>query len=166
MTVPANSLAFLLDCIQRFADAGIATWVAGGWAEELWGLIDPRPHGDIDLLYPAHDFTALDRTIASHSDLCEIVPKRFSHKRAILLHGVMIELFLLEPLDAGYATNFFDGRCSLHWPADALGWRTTATGVRVPVALPHALRAFRQHFPAHQRAYHAYVQATTGRTVE
>jgi len=162
--VPAtsNTLPLLLSRVRQLSDAGIAAWIAGGWAEELCGMIEARAHGDIDLLYPAEDFSRLDLYIASRAEMREIVPKRFSHKRAVTLRGVMIEFFLLKPLDTGFVTNFFDGRCLLHWPADALGWILTATGEYIPVARPHALQAFRQHFPEHQRAYQDYVQATTG----
>jgi hypothetical protein len=151
MTV--NSLPFLLGCIKQFADANIATWVAGGWAEEFWGLIEPRPHGDIDLLYPADDFSRLDSQLASRVDMREIILKRFSHKRAALIHGVMIEFFLLERSGTRFVTNFFDCRSVLHWPADTLGGVTLATGQRVPVARPAALHAFRNHYPDHHRAY-------------
>jgi hypothetical protein len=161
--VTANSLPFLLQCVQQLSDAGIATWVAGGWAEELWGMIEPRPHGDIDLLYPAEDFSRLDSYIASRADIQEIDLKRFSHKCAVLLHGVMIEFFLLERSETGFVTNFFGSRSVLHWPAKTLGHVTLATGEQIPVARMDALHAFRRHFPEHHRAYQGYLAATEAR---
>ena len=37
---------------------GVDTWVFGGWGEELRGLIAPREHADLDLLYPAESWCA------------------------------------------------------------------------------------------------------------
>ena len=70
----------------------------------------PRPHCDIDLLYPAQNFQDLDQWLSTTS--CEYFPieaKRFSHKRAILYQQIMVEVFLLESQDGKYITNFFDG---------------------------------------------------------
>jgi hypothetical protein len=65
------------------AEAQIATWLFGGWAEELWHLSPPRLHRDIDLLYPARNFQQLDGWLLMASDeLIPIVAKRFSHNRA------------------------------------------------------------------------------------
>jgi len=54
------SLDFVLAAMQQFAHAQMATWLCGGWAEELWGLSPSRPHHDVDLLYPAQNFDLLD----------------------------------------------------------------------------------------------------------
>jgi hypothetical protein len=51
-----NTLTFALMLMQRLARAQIETWLAGGWAEELRELSSPRPHQDVDLLYPAANF--------------------------------------------------------------------------------------------------------------
>ena len=46
---------------------GIDTWVFGGWGEELRGLIRPREHVDLDLLYPAEAGTRSTRCTSTGS---------------------------------------------------------------------------------------------------
>jgi len=92
-----NTLTFVLTLMQRLARAQIETWLAGGWAEELRDLSLPRPHQDVDLLYPAANFHHVDQWLAGTNEFSEITTKRFSHKRALLSEQVMIEMILLEP---------------------------------------------------------------------
>jgi hypothetical protein len=108
-----------LKTLQTLDHMRLATWVFGGWAEELRGLRSPGPHGDIDLLYPAQNFERLDAQIAA-ARIQEIPQKHLSHKRAIELEGIRIEFFLLEPDRDGHRTSLFDGRFVYHWPADTL----------------------------------------------
>src|SRR5262245_6369627 len=103
----ANTLPFLLSTIRELADAQLPVWVFGGWAEELWGISEPRKHNDVDLLYPANDFTSLDQWLAATEGVTEIVGKRFSHKRAVTYQWVMIEFLLLESDREGHRSNFF-----------------------------------------------------------
>jgi hypothetical protein len=77
-------------------DALVDVWLFGGWAEELQGLVPARAHRDVDLLHPAEDFTRVDALLRAEPALVEIVAKRFAHKRAFLLDGVMVELFLVR----------------------------------------------------------------------
>ena len=77
------------------------TWLCGGWAEQLWGMGAPRHHRDVDLLYPAPSFAYLDWWLALTTDLIVIPEKKFSHKRAFLSEGIMIEVILLESGRAG-----------------------------------------------------------------
>jgi hypothetical protein len=132
--------------LDRLNTAGVRTWLAGGWAEELHELIEARPHRDIDLLYPARNFKKVDELLRLSSDTFhEIAEKRFPHKRAFVCQGVMVELLLLQPTESGYFTNFWD-RLILEWPADVLGEHK---GRRV--ASISALRAYRRFHPRAER---------------
>jgi hypothetical protein len=99
-----NTFSFVNHLLHTLAAAHTRSWLFGGWAEEVWGVIAPRPHNDIDLLYPAADFGTLDQFIGTNPSMAEILAKRFSHKRAVMYHDVMVEWFLLESHGTGYAT--------------------------------------------------------------
>lgn len=73
----------------------------------------PRSHADVDLLLPAADFTAAERFIAKEA-ASEVRGKRFAHKRAFLLDGVLVELVLVEPGEHGLVTRFWGDR-ELWW---------------------------------------------------
>jgi hypothetical protein len=124
-----NDLAFVRRVLALLHDAGVDAWVFGGWAAELLGLAPPRPHQDVDLLYPAETFERVDAAIGELG-LAEIEGKRFPHKRAFVLDGVMVELFLVKSDRYGQYTEFW-GRVRHDWPADLLG---TVDGVRVASA--------------------------------
>jgi hypothetical protein len=98
------------------AEAGVHTWVFGGWAEEMRGLVPPRDHQDLDLLCPVSDLTSLDEFLASER-VPEQLLKRFPHKRAFDLDSVCVELILVQRDDQGYFTNFW-GSIRYDWPAD------------------------------------------------
>ncbi|HEY4348815.1 MAG TPA: hypothetical protein VGM80_14620 [Gaiellaceae bacterium] len=105
---------------RRLEDEGLRTWIFGGWAEELRGLRNPGPHSDIDLLYPAGSFDLLDAVLVSAPELEQITEKRFSHKRAFVAAGTMVEVFLLRPCGNRHVTHFW-GQLALEWPEHALG---------------------------------------------
>jgi len=126
-----NDLAFVREMMARLEDGGVRTWLFGGWAEEVLGLAGPRAHHDVDLLYPACDFTNADALIACSDDLAEIGQKRFAHKRAFLCDGIMTELLLVRRAD-GKLITMFRGTTSHIWPADALDQQVG--GVRVASA--------------------------------
>jgi hypothetical protein len=153
-----NTLTFVLTFMQCLARAQIETWLAGGWAEELRDLSSPRPHRDVDLLYPATNFHQVDQWMASTKELSEITAKRFLHKRALLYEQVMIEILLLEPQEGRHVTSFFDGRYHLIWPDDTLsflqGWEQP-----LPVASPQALSLYRREHQHIEEAFQAYLQA-------
>ena len=88
----------------------------GGWAAELLGLSVPRAHRDVDLLCPGDDFAVVDEFLG-RGDVQEIVAKRFPHKRAFEVDGVMVELFLVQTDEAGSFTDFW-GVARHEWPAD------------------------------------------------
>jgi len=141
-TPAINDRSFVQRVIDLLAADGLAVWIFGGWAQELWRDIPSRNHNDIDLLYPAEKFDALDTFIARHG-LAEIRAKRFSHKRAIEYEAVMVEFFLLIPNGHAYETNFFDGRALFRWPGDTLSYTLPLVNGNVNVASRSALGAYR-----------------------
>jgi hypothetical protein len=152
-----NMLPFLLSTVRMLADTQVTTWVFGGWAEELWQISAPRPHTDVDFLYPANDFAYLDGWIAATADITEIAGKRFSHKRAVVYQHVMIEFLLLQGGD-GWRTSFFGGLYMLDWPADTLLHTIAVEDCKLHVASPAALQGYRQQHTCVERAYRAYAQ--------
>ncbi len=124
------------------ADAQVKTWLFGGWAEELSGLCLPRPHKDIDLLYPAQSFDRLDEFLRTQREAQEVTAKRFSHKRAFEWRSVLVEVFLVRS-DAGtLVTDFFD-EFSFVWPQDTLLSTVTLPPGEWPCASAAALRQYR-----------------------
>lgn len=99
-----------------------------------------RPPADIDLLLSGESFADLDNVIRQRG-LEEIVAKRFAHKRAFLIDGVMIELFLVRRDLHSYYTNFWD-RARHCWPAYVFG----SLGC-MRVASAQALQTYRDHYP-------------------
>lgn len=63
-----NNITFLKAVYKLLSDAGIQVVVFGGWAEELQCVVASRPHKDVDLLYEAEDFTAVDAFLATHEE--------------------------------------------------------------------------------------------------
>jgi hypothetical protein len=132
-----NDLRFVERVLALLADEGIAAWVFGGWAEELLGLAKPRRHADLDLLVAADDRRAVDRLLER---LDEIPAKRLDHKRAFVLDGVMVELFLVRRDDEGLFTSFWGVRRP--WPGDALD-----DDRPLPVASAAAVAGYRTRHP-------------------
>lgn len=158
MSRPSPTFDFVLSIMHRLAQAQLATWLAGGWAEELWGHCRSRPHQDVDLWYPAATFVRLDHWLAGTPDLVAIPAKRFAHKRAFLCEDILVEVVLLEPDEKGeYRTNFFNQRYRLVWPPNPLSV-LVVNSHRVPVASEEALRLSRQQHHLVVEAYQTYLQ--------
>lgn len=117
-----NDLAFACRVFDLLASEGVLTWIFGGWAEGLRGLRPPAEHSDVDLLYPASDFAAVDALLARRDDFKEIEMKRFAHKRAFVYEGTMVELFLVQEDAEGLYTNFNE-RFRFAWPNGTLARR-------------------------------------------
>ncbi len=137
-----------LDLVRRalglLSASGASCWIFGGWAEELRGLCPARPHKDLDLLCVAPSFAAVERLLGG-GRVDEIHRKRFPHKRAFVLDGVMVELFLVERDSRGLFTNFWS-RCRHDWPVDVIGGLVS----ELPVASTTALTSYRS---AHSRLH-------------
>jgi hypothetical protein len=165
----------LFDVLRLLDQAGLQTWLAGGWAEELRGLCPPRPHNDIDLLYPAESFARVDAFLRSRGQAAcgqtacgqtagqnveEIQAKHFSHKRAMQFAGVMVELLLVQPAEQGCITSFFDGRYRFPWPADVFEAPLLVEGSGLlRIASKNALLAYRESHAEIARAYQAALSA-------
>ena len=82
-----------LDALCMVEEAGFQAALVGGWSRELLGLEPVRQHSDIDLVVTDPEINELDAWLSTTD---EIVAKRFPHKRAFLLGGVMVELHLVR----------------------------------------------------------------------
>ena len=134
MNGSANDLAFVRRAVSLLASKGVATWVSGGWGEELRGLIHPREHVDLDLLYPSETWDAVDELL-----LDWIEAKRFAWKRAFVLEGVAVELFLVQRDERGWYTQLKRRRHD--WPDNVF-----ADTRRLPVASTAALAKYRHSY--------------------
>jgi hypothetical protein len=126
--VAVNDHGFVMKVTGLLDEALVKVWLFGGWAEELQGLVPARTHRDVDLLHPAEDFARVDALMRAKPALVEIVAKRFAHKRAFLLDGVMVELFLVRSDADGHYTDL-PGGVKHRWPANVFDERQL--GLRV-----------------------------------
>jgi hypothetical protein len=126
-----NDLDFVLRAVDLLSSRGIKAWVFGGWGEELRGLCPPREHTDLDLLYPARDWARVDAL-----DLEWVAAKHLPWKRAFVLEGTLVELFLVERDDEGWFTQLARRRHG--WPDNVF-----STNGRVGVASTAALVGYR-----------------------
>jgi hypothetical protein len=132
-----NDLDFVLRASDLLWSRGIRTWVFGGWGEELRGLIPPREHADLDLLYPARNWSRVDTL---HLDWVDA--KHLPWKRGFVFDGVLVEIFLAERDEAGWFTQLKRRRHD--WPDNVF-----STNGTVAVASTAALAGYRN---AHLRA--------------
>ena len=129
-----NDVAFVERTIALLAARRIDTWVFGGWGEELRGLAKPRAHADVDLLYPAEDWQAVD---ALYLDW--VRTKRRPWRRGFVLEGTVVELFLVQRDQRGWYTQL--ARRRHEWPENVFA----STG-RIPVASTAALATYRHSY--------------------
>jgi aminoglycoside-2''-adenylyltransferase len=129
-----NDLAFVRRVLSVVDENGCDAWVFGGWAEELLGVSAAREHGDVDLLHPAQSFASVDAFLRRDHRVAEIAAKRFPHKRAFDLDGVMVELILVRRDNASRYTNVW-GTSRHDWPDDVLDVRVSGMRVASPAAV-------------------------------
>jgi hypothetical protein len=125
--------------IHDLTEAAFNPLLIGGWAEELHGLVPPRPHEDVDVVLLEPNIARLDAFVAERN---ERVDGHLSHKRVMFPGGVKVELFIAERCRGEYYTVFWD-RMTWQWPetlepVDLHG---------LPVAPVVALQAFRRSYP-------------------
>ena len=143
----ANDIQFLHSTVTGLRKAGMEVFVFGGWAEELMNTINPRPHYDVDLLYIGKDFAKVDEFLSSQSYLEEIKAKHFSHKRAFLSYGIMVELLLLKEENGRFVTNLW-GEYRLEWP-EIVPVKVTVSSVGdIPVVNPSIVYFYQSHSAA------------------
>jgi hypothetical protein len=137
-----NTVSSVVDIMRRLGDGGASCLLFGGWAEEAFGLCQPRPHADVDLLLPAPSFRALDRLLATApGDLREIALKRFAHKRAFLVNDLLVEVVLVRQ-ENGVAVTWFWGGVRFEWLAP-LADDCFLGGHRLPAASRENLQRYR-----------------------
>jgi hypothetical protein len=129
-----NDLAFVERAVAFLQAKGVNAWVFGGWGEQLRGLIKPRDHVDLDLLFPGPDWRDVDCL-----DLAFIPGKRFPWKRAFVLDGIVVELFLVQRDEQGWYTQLKRRRHD--WPGDVF-----EEPGRLPVASTAALASYRHSY--------------------
>ncbi len=129
-----NDLAFVERAQTTLRAHGIETWVFGGWGEELRGLIRPREHVDLDLLYPAESWDEVDG-----QPFDWLVAKRYEWKRAFLLEGIAVELFLVRHDEQGWYTEL--ARRTHRWPDNVLN-----SNGHLRVASTAALASYRHSY--------------------
>lgn len=129
-----NDLPFVERAQTLLRARGIETWVFGGWGEELRGLSGPRAHADLDLLYAAETWDEVDLL-----SLDWIAAKRYPWKRAFVLEGIAVELFLVQRDDQGWYTQLAR-RCH-RWPENVLG-----SNGHLRVASTAALASYRHSY--------------------
>jgi aminoglycoside-2''-adenylyltransferase len=129
-----NDLPFVERAQTLLRARGIETWVFGGWGEELRGLIRPREHADLDLLYPAKSWARVD----AHR-LDWVAGKRRPWKRAFVLEGMTVELFLVQRDEHGWYTAL--ARRVHRWPDNVF-----ASNGHLRVASTAALASFRHSY--------------------
>ena len=134
----------VVSVLMRLEQNGISCVLFGGWAEEALRLAAPRAHRDIDLLLPAKSFSVLDALLRVQSvEFAEIRLKRFAHKRAFLVDGVMVEVILVQETGQNAVTRF--------WGDTPFAWKLPLVencifnGQRLQVATPDNLEHFRTH---------------------
>jgi hypothetical protein len=132
-----NDLDFVVRAVDLLWSRGIRTWVFGGWGEELRGLAPPWEHADLDLLYPARDWSRVDEL-----RLDWVASKHLPWKRAFVLEAITVELFLVERDELGWYTQLKRRRHD--WPDNVF-----STNGRLAVASTVALAGYRR---AEQRA--------------
>jgi hypothetical protein len=129
-----NDLAFVERALSLLRARGIEAWVFGGWGEELRGLIRPREHADLDLLYPAESWDEVDAL-----DLDWIEGKRKAWKRAFVFEEIVVELFLVRRDAQGWYTSL--ARRVHRWPDNVL-----ASNGYLRVASTAALASYRHSY--------------------
>jgi Aminoglycoside-2''-adenylyltransferase len=130
-----NDLLFVERAQSLLRDRGIETWIFGGWGEELRGLIRPREHADLDLLYPSETWEEVDGL----TGLDWVPGKRRPWKRAFVLDGAMIELFLVRRDRQGWYTAL--QRRVHRWPENVV-----ASSGHLRVASTAALASYRHSY--------------------
>ena len=142
---PQNTADTPARVLRRLERLDLRCLLFGGWAEEARGLCRPRAHGDIDLLLPAGSFRGLDRVLAAAGDdLREVPLKRFTHKRAFLFEGTLVEVVLVEPAP--------DAPCTWFWGDLRFEWLTPLAGPgilrehRLPIVSRQNLKRYRAQY--------------------
>lgn len=149
MTFPKNNTkSKLLEIVTRLENEGLKIVIFGGWAAELQKIEKVRPHSDIDLLILDKDFNRLVGFINRNE--WEIV-KSYSHKKAFMFDGIMVEVFLVRIDDNEFTTEFTGEEKSVifHWP-DQLFTERAIRDVSLKLATKDTMAKYRK---SHKRIH-------------
>ena len=135
-----SNFKFLLRTFELLNSNGIQPILIGGWAAELGGIIKPRAHKDIDLIFLSENFDLVDKLLLNNHELIEISQKHKYHKRAFIFKEVMVEIFLVQKDEAGLYTNFY-GTNKYYWKNLETKYINS-----LKVANPEFLTDFRQSY--------------------
>lgn len=147
-TIRMNTTQTVTDVLSMLAQLGVTAALCGGWAEQAFGLVGPREHKDIDLVIESDDFSRIDQLFSSGSLQNEIVAKRFAHKRAFVVSGTMVEMYLVQ-YHANQFVTLFWGDVQHTW-LDPLATKTWLEGASVRAVTQQNLVRFRRSHQSHQ----------------
>ena len=147
-TIRMNTTQTVTDVLSMFAQLGFTAALCGGWAEQAFGLTGQREHRDIDLVIEADDFSHIDRLFSCGSLQKEIVAKRSAHKRAFIVSGTMVEMYLVQHHANQFVTLFW-GDVRHTW-LDPLVTETWLDGASVWAVTQQNLVRFRRSHQSHQ----------------
>jgi hypothetical protein len=134
-----TQLAALARALRVLEDAGIASWLFGGWAVDFHVGAITRPHADLDLAVWASDVERIGSLL--EGDGWSHAPEDGEDGyTGYVCDGVRLELaFLAQLPDGGVCTPLRDGVAS--WPIGAFGDEVgELSGVRARVIGLKALR--------------------------
>jgi len=133
-----HDLELVRSVIAELQQSSYAALLIGGWAEELHGMTQPRPHNDIDVVVLDPPLDVLDAFVAKRH---EVVEKHLSQKRAYLADDVLVELFIATRQGTRFETIWW-GHLHWNWPPDM----EPVVIAGLPVASQAVLRGFRQSY--------------------
>ena len=122
-----NDLDFVLRAADLLWSHRVRTWIFGGWGEELRGLTPQREHADLDLLYPARDWSRVDAL-----ELDWVAPNGWPGSARSSSRASGSSSSAPIATSAGWFTEFPEGRHD--WPDGVF-----AANGRLPVASRDAL---------------------------
>jgi hypothetical protein len=140
-------LDWVLRELASLSAHGLAPVLFGGWAKELLAAWPGGPHDDLDVLVRARQIDELDAFILARGGQ-PFAPKRHPHKRAYVVSGILVELFLVTADRDDLVTDFY-GRYRRVWTAP-ISRPLVVAGRRIELATPDTIVAYERD--------HRYVQ--------
>ena len=157
--VAENNQSFVVEVISIFLKHQVLLHVFGGWAEELTGIRPCSAHKDVDFICVDEGTRKIDSILSEISVFAEIEQKRFSHKRAFMYKGIMIEIFLARRYVSHCYIDLW-GRYKICWLESRMSQLIPDAYSTISVVSPDVLQLYRQHysFVSHSRYKSAQTQ--------